>query len=349
MSTITYSSERKYTFSLLAVIFFFVLFLAGCGNQASENQTSNEGGAEQTEQNEENQTTESENVREITHAMGTTTIEGTPKRIVTLYQGATDVAVALGVTPVGVVDSWVEQPMYKYLRDDLEGVKHVGLETQPNLEEIAKLKPDLIIASKLRHEKVYDQLSQIAPTVTHETVFKFKDTVELMGKAMNKEDKAKELLADWDNRVVDFNEKISTKLGDKWPIQASVLNFRADHARIYVTGYAGDILDEIGFVRSEFQQAEADKGTVVLKLTDKESIPNMNANVFFYFLSDPGEENAVQKTFGEWTNHPLWKELDAVKNNQVYQIDEVAWNMAGGITSANMMLDQLYEHFELEN
>lgn len=45
-----------------------------------------------------------------------------------------------------VVDSWVEKPMYKYLRDDLEGVQHVGLETQPNLEEISKLNPDLIVA-----------------------------------------------------------------------------------------------------------------------------------------------------------------------------------------------------------
>ncbi|QNI01456.1 hypothetical protein HXW73_13140 [Halomonas sp. SH5A2] len=29
-----------------------------------------------------------------------------PQRIVTLYQGATDSAVALGITPVGVVESW---------------------------------------------------------------------------------------------------------------------------------------------------------------------------------------------------------------------------------------------------
>ncbi len=33
--------------------------------------------------------------------MGTTEIKGKPKRVVTLYQGATDVAVSLGVKPVG--------------------------------------------------------------------------------------------------------------------------------------------------------------------------------------------------------------------------------------------------------
>ena len=148
--------------------------------------------------------------RIVEHALGQTEIKGTPERIITLYQGATDVAIALEITPVGAVESWVQKPVYEYLRDDLEGVAIVGLETQPNLEEIAKLKPDLIIASKLRHEKVYQQLSQIAPTVTHETVFKFKETVELMGKALNKEEQAEKLLADWADRTADFKEKAAS-------------------------------------------------------------------------------------------------------------------------------------------
>lgn len=44
----------------------------------------------------------------IKHAMGTTEIKGQPKRVVTLYQGATDVAVSLGVKPVGAVESWTQ-------------------------------------------------------------------------------------------------------------------------------------------------------------------------------------------------------------------------------------------------
>lgn len=354
MSEATYSFKRKCSISLLVILLSIVMFLTGCGSQSSEEVSKENKGAEQTEQKEGNetnkQTEESGNVREISHAMGTTTIKGTPKRVVTLYQGAADVAVALGVTPVGIVESWVQQPVYEYLRDDLKGVQQVGLETQPNIEEIAKLKPDLIIASKLRHEKVYEQLSQIAPTVTHETVFKFKDTVDLMGKAMNKEKEANRLLADWDNRVEDFKGKITNKLGDQWPIEVSVLNFRTDHARIYVTGFAGDILSELGFVRPESQQKAEKEGNVVLQLTTKESIPSMNADVFFIFNADGHNADAemIQKTYDEWTNHPLWKNLDAVKNGQTYMVDEVAWNMGGGYISANNMLDQIYDHFELE-
>jgi iron complex transport system substrate-binding protein len=335
-----------------------MLVAAGCGKSANApaegqgtgNGAVNQGAAATPANSEAEQETASSEVRVVQHAMGETTVEGTPTRIVTLYQGATDAAVALGVIPVGVVESWTQPPMYEYLREDLKDVPIVGTETQPNLEEIAKLKPDLIIASKVRHEKIYEQLSQIAPTVTHETVYKFKETVDLIGKAANLEEKANQLLAVWDNRVADFKSKISAKLGDQWPVEVSVLNFRTDHARIYVTGFAGDILSELGFVRPEAQKKAAKEGNVVLQLTSMESIPSMNADAFFIFNADGHNADAelIQKTYEEWTSHPLWKNLDAVKNNQVTMVDEVAWNMGGGYLAANIMLDQIYAHYGLE-
>lgn len=335
--------RMKKSLFVLTSILMIMLIAVGCGSKPKEEAaTDNVNHSEATKQADPE-------VRTIKHAMGETKVEGTPQRIVTLYQGATDVAVALGVIPVGVVESWTQQPTYEYLRDDLKNVPIIGTETQPNLEEIEKLKPDLIIASKLRHEKIYEQLSQIAPTVTHETVFKFKDTVMLVGQAANLGEKANQLLADWDKRVADFKTKIAEKLGDKWPVEVSVLNFRTDHARIYVTGFAGDILSELGFVRPESQQKEAEKGNVVLQLTTMESIPSMNADVFFIFNADGhnAEAELIQKTYKDWTSHPLWKTLDAVKNDQVTIVDEVPWNMGGGILSANQMLDQIYDHYQL--
>ncbi|MGG2074937.1 iron-siderophore ABC transporter substrate-binding protein [Lysinibacillus irui] len=329
------SLQRKNFFIFFTLLFSFALLLVGCGESTSNSSSSQENDKAEVSNTESSS-------REIKHAMGTTTIKGTPTKIVTLYQGATDVAVALGINPVGVVESWAEAPIYNYLKNDLDGVAIVGQETQPNLEEIAKLKPDLIIASKVRHEEIYDQLSQIAPTVAHETVFDFKGTAEMMGQAMNQEEKVKEVLGDWDTRVADFQTKIQEKLGDKWPFHVSVVNFRADHARIYVTGYAGSILAELGF---QGPKNLTDDSLEIVKLTDKESITQMNADVIYMFMED---DEAVKKVYEEWTNHPLWKELDAVKANQVYQVDEINWNLAGGIISANLMLDDIYDKFELE-
>lgn len=101
------------------------------------------------------------NSRTVKHALGETVIHGQPKRVVSLFQGATDTLVALGVEPVGVVESWAQKPMYSYLRPRLKNVTYVGLETQPSLEDIALLKPDLIIASRYRNEKIYGILSHL--------------------------------------------------------------------------------------------------------------------------------------------------------------------------------------------
>ncbi|GAB0210555.1 ABC transporter substrate-binding protein [Staphylococcus pseudintermedius] len=287
----------------------------------------------------------------IKHAMGTTEIKGEPKRVVTLYQGATDVAVSLGVKPVGAVESWTQAPQFEYLRDDLKDTKNVGQEPAPNLEEISKLKPDLIVASKVRNEKVYDQLSKIAPTITTDTVYKFKDTTEMMGKALGKEKEAQSLLQKYDDKVKAFQKDAKAKYGDAWPISASVVNFRADQTRIYAGGYAGDILQDLGFKRPEGQQKEVDKGKDIIQLTSKESIPLMDADQIFIFKSDPkaADVDLVQKTEQEWTSSTEWKNLDAVKKGHVVDgVDEITWNLAGGYQSSLKLIDDLYEKLDIK-
>lgn len=314
------------------ILLFSIIFISACG---SESESSNSGkSAEASETNETNE-------RVIEHAMGETTIEGTPEKVVTLYQGATDATTLLDIEPVGIVESWVEKPIYTYLRDDLEGTKIVGEETQPNLEEIAALNPDVIFASKMRHEEIYEKLNQIAPTVAIEDVFDYKGTVALMGETLNKQEEADAIIADWNERLEDFKEKAAEKLGDDWPKNVSLINFRSDHARIYFDSFAGTVLREAGFERPANQQEDI----WGVKLTDKESITEMNADVFYVFMSD---EPAVKESYEDWTSHPLWENLDAVKNDEVYMVDEVIWNMAGGMRAANLMLDDLYERFDLE-
>ena len=59
-------------------------------------------------------------------------------------------------------------------------------------------------------------------------------------------------------------------------MKASVVNFRADHTRIYAGGYAGEILNDLGFKRNKVQK-QVDNGKDIIQLTSK-SIPLMNAD-----------------------------------------------------------------------
>ncbi|MBU3178765.1 iron-siderophore ABC transporter substrate-binding protein [Clostridium estertheticum] len=317
-------------FSIMFSFMAVMLLVSGCGNKST------------TTTSKEKAAPSSEEERIVKHAQGETTIKGTPKRIVTLYQGANDTLVAFGVKPVGIVESWDQKPIYDYLKSDLEGTVIVGQELQPNLEEISKLKPDLIIASKYRHEKIYSQLSKIAPTVMDDTVYEWKDTLNLIADALNKQDKKTELLANWDARVKDFK----SQMGDKLPMKATITNFRSDHMRLYYNSYGGSILKELGFkgLESPAGYKGNDWGE---KITSKERIPDFNSDTIFNFNATK-DSKLADENYKAWTNHPLWKELNAVKNDKVFQVDEVYWSTGAGYKSANLMLDSLYDIYKLK-
>ncbi|WP_243735291.1 ABC transporter substrate-binding protein [Paenibacillus turpanensis] len=318
----------------LTALLLLIMLASGCG--AGQNvQTNAQEGQSSSKESAEAAT---EAVRVIKHAMGTTEVKGTPQKVVTLYQGATDAVVQLGVKPVGAVEAWIEKPWYLYIRDKMDGVTNVGSETQPNLEEIIALKPDLIIGTKTRHEKIYEQLSAIAPTVIEEDHYHWKTTLHLSAEALNKVKEEKDFLAEWDKKVAGIKEK----LGAESKAKVAIVDFRADHARLFYNTFPNLVLQEVGF---SFPGKEG--GSDFAKLTTKESIPQMNADLIFDMTSMDRDDGRVE-TRKEWTSHPLWSNLDAVKNNKVFPVNPATWTNGSGPKAAMIMLDDITTLFELK-
>ena len=263
--------------------------------------------------------------------------QNAPARVITLFQGATDSAVALGIRPVAVVDSWTEKPTYRYLRKALAGVPHVGLETQPSLEDIVLLRPTLIVASRFRHQAVAPLMRQIAPLVMLDEVYEFKSTLRSMAQALNRMQVARQLLEQWQERVAALRERLHHHFGTGWPPTVSVLEIREDHVRSYLPpSFAGSVLSELGF--SWNQTARRARG-VSIKLTNKESLPVADAELFFVMLR--AEKPAVAEYYRQLREHPLWRRMQAPQRGEVWQVDGVAWSLSGGILGASMMLDDI--------
>ena len=105
----------------------------------------------------------------IEHAFGVTTIDSTPQRVVTLGVTDADPVLALGITPVAVTGySFYESGLGPWAEPLVSGAPPVRIESDstPSLEQVAALAPDLIVGvSAGFDEAVYEQLSQIAPTL----------------------------------------------------------------------------------------------------------------------------------------------------------------------------------------
>ncbi len=336
---------KKPSLRFLVLLMSLLLILSGCGGTSANN-----GGVAANQQagdaasgsaaGSEEKGTEADGAYTVKHAMGETKIPHTPKKVVVLTNEGTEAVLAIGVKPVGAVKSWTGNPWYDHIKSEMEGVQVVGDEHQPNLEAIAALQPDLILGNKMRQQKVYQQLSAIAPTVFSEELRgEWKNNFKLYAEALNKKAEGDKILADWDKRVAEFKQKA----GDKLKTKVSVVRFMAGKTRIYYNDtFSGIIFKELGIARPEAQ----DKDEFAAEVT-KERIPEMDGDMLFYFTYEEGDGKASE-TEKEWTSDPLWKNLNVVKNNKAYKVDDVIWNTAGGVKAANLLLDDLYKRFEIQ-
>jgi len=313
-----------------------VLALAACGGAESQTDSASasSGGGE------------AQSVT-VEHAMGTTEVECAPQQVITLGQGQTDSTLALGVTPVGVVKPWTDD-WYDYLPEQVEQPEVIGTELEPDLEAIAALQPDLILGSKLRHEALYPQLSQIAPTVFSETIgVAWKENVSLWAKALCRENKGEEILAAYEERADEIEQALQEQ--GKADTEVSIVRFMPDQVRIYLTGFPGSVIRDVRLDRPQAQQVEDWTSSPQLIEISEERIPEMDGDVIFVMVSDEWYAQTggadVDETMSRWTSTDLWQRLSAVEAGKVHEVNESHWNLGGGILAANAMLEDLENYF----
>ena len=271
--------------------------------------------------------------RQITHAMGVTEVPDEPKRVIMLTNEGTEALVYIGVIPVGAVQSWDGDPWYAHLDEALKETVALGTENAVNLEVIASLEPDLIIGNKVRQEKIYDQLSAIAPTVFAEDLSgSWQDNLTLYSETVGKAEQGKQALAAFAARAEALAASIDEGLND----EISLVRFAPGRVRLYYKDtFAGGILDQMGFHRPPAQ----DKDEFAEEI-QKERIPDMAGDRIFYFSDDADPED-VKANLDEWISDPLWLNLEAVKAGKAQRVSELVWNTGGGIFCANMLLDEI--------
>lgn len=143
----------------------------------------------------------------IEHALGSTTIEAEPQRVVTWGWSAQDVVIDLGIQPVGMpffaygggddgVLPWTEAALAENGMTLPTVLPNV---TEPPIEAIAALAPDLILApySGLTPDE-YALLSNIAPVVAYPDkpwFASWQQVVTMTGKALGRSTDAEKLVA----------------------------------------------------------------------------------------------------------------------------------------------------------
>jgi iron complex transport system substrate-binding protein len=292
--------------------------LTGCGTGAPAPTAQEEAGA-----------------REVVHALGTTTITGTPERVVVLDSGELDAVTALGVVPVGAVETGglLEELAATY-GFDADDVAVVGSIAEPDLEAVAALRPDLILTNAVRHEAIHEQLSALAPTVqAAELGGVWQENFLLDAEALGMTERAEEILADHERRVTE----IGAAWGDPAATEVAVLRFMGGgEVRAYARGsFVGSVLEDVGFT----WPAALDTTDNRVELTP-ESLDLVTSDVVFWSpgFGEGGVGESASLMAGE-----LWTSLPPVQAGGAYEVDDSRWFLGLGPTGAGLVLDDLAE------
>ena len=265
----------------------------------------------------------------VKDAKGEFTLDKTPSRVVALEYSFVDALAQVGVSPVGVADDNKIDRILPQVREKIAAWQSVGTRSQPSLEVIASLKPDLIIADPSRHTAVFEELKKIAPTVMfdsrHESYQENLETAQKIGDLVGKSAEMKAKI----NEHNDYIASIAKNLGVQGK-KASFGTSREDKFNIQNdNGYVGSFLTTLGFAPTKLN---SDQAFVEINLEQL-----VMEKPEYLFIAHYRDESIARK----WEAEPLWKAIPAVKANHVYSVDSDMWARGRGLEASKIMAKQI--------
>lgn len=256
------------------------------------------------------------------HAHGESAIPDSPKRVVVLEPVQLDTTVALGITPVGAAVLNETAGVPAYLGKQAADIPTVGTVAEPNVQLIAAAKPDLIIGTESRHSALYDQLSEIAPTVFMATqTDPWRDNVRFVAEALGKPDGADELLDAYDARCAEVATKHDTA-----GKTAQLIRPRDGVLTLYgPTSFAGSTLECAGFTTPEHAWED-----ISLDLSP-ERVLEATADQVFVTSVDPDDASTMPAS--------LTANTDAFP--ELHLVDQSFWITGVGPLGGMAVLDDL--------
>ncbi len=264
---------------------------------------------------------------EIKHALGTTVIESKPERVVTIAFGNQDVALALGVVPVGFsAANYGVQDESGMLPWTAEKLKALGCET-PNVfqdtdgldfEAIADCNPDVILAvySGLTEED-YKLLSEIAPVVAYpETAWtvSWRDWIRYSALGMGMAAEGEQLIADMESLVAEKMAKYPEIKGKSFVW----VTFREDnlsnlHAYAPIDPRCAFLIEDLGLAYPEKVNALIEEGKYSLSISAENAELLYDADFLTGYSSEAGYAAAKAD--------PVLGSIPALKNGAIVSIE----------------------------
>lgn len=295
---------------MIAALAFLMLVgvLSACGQSSSSNNAASGNGAQKNAASEE----PAPSTDVPTHNANA--------KIASMSIHITNNLLALGITPAGSVVGGDVKDFLPHVADRLQGVTKLGVVTDPDMESVLALKPEVIYMDQANSGDDLAKFEKIAPTISIDMDNgTWRDHLNQIAKHVGKEKEAEAIINDYDAKAERVKSLINGELGE----EAKVMAIRMTAKELRVMGMkrpVGPIMfEDLGLNPATGVEKIVDEPYAVIS---QEVLPDFDADAIFVIISKGSEAKA---NFEELEKNVVWQNLKAVKNKHVYVLDGQKW------------------------
>lgn len=302
-----------------------VLLLSACGggqgvgpaNHAAAPNAGSENAANRADNGGDPSANEGEEAafpRTIEHVMGQLELQQPPERVASVDIMSTDYLLVLGIAPI-VSEGFTTKERSPIFARYAEGKDVVDLGGKVNLETLLEMEPDLIVFGSTSNKlERYDEFNKMADTVAIDFALPPEERLMKFAEIFGLEDKAEEVLADFNHLKEEARAAAAGHPGETVLFLISNgKDFTVIHPANFPLYY-----EEIGLTPVPGLPEDGKIGGRI----GIEALSEFNPDHIF-IAENRRQMNADDPDglINIWTDHPVWKNLDAVENGQVYSVD----------------------------
>lgn len=211
---------------------------------------------------------------------------------------------------------------------------NTGSLKEVNFDKVAEAKPEVIyISGRTANQKNLDEFKKAAPDAKvvyvgvddKDEVNSLKKNTEILGKIYDKEDKAKSLTKKLDDKIAGIKDKTKDLKDNK----ALFLLVNEGELSTFGAGerFGAMIFDTMGFTPADDNIKNSKHGQNVTN----EYVAEKNPSIIF--AMDRGQAIGGKSTAKNALGNDVIKDVDAIKDNKVYELDPKLWYFASGSTT----------------
>lgn len=250
-------------------------------------------------------------------------------RIIATTVAVTEIMDALEIDLIGIPTS------YKELPERYKGLPEIGNPMSPDMELIMSLKPkEVISVTTLKYDlaSIFDESNIKASYVNLESLDAMHQEILAIGERYDRQEQAEKIVQGFEDKIKAIEQRLD---GKEAPTVLILMGVPGSYLVATENSYIGDLVQRAGGQNVIIGEE------VEFLASNTEYLQKSNPDIILRAAHGMPEE-VVEMFDKEFKENDIWKHFNAVKNDRVYDLEELLFGTTGNLAAVEA-LEELVE------